>query len=141
MTEYLGGPESIEKLKDRHNRYLTIDGCYTIEEIGTGTSIGWVGNWEIAKDGEKAWETGFSVLPEYQGKGIATEATILLLQKMKIDPMFRYIYAFPDINNKPSNAVCRKAGFSLVGEEKGEYPPGNIIICNNWRYDLTKSES
>jgi hypothetical protein len=34
----------------------------------------------------------------------------------------------------PSNAVCRKLGFSLV--EAGlslEYPPGAILVCNDWR--------
>jgi hypothetical protein len=32
--------------------------------------------------------------------------------------------------------VCRKAGFSLVGECDFEYPPGNLLRSNDWCLDL-----
>jgi RimJ/RimL family protein N-acetyltransferase len=38
--------------------------------------------------------------------------------------------------NEASNAICRKLGFELLGEEDFEYPPGNPIRCNDWRLDL-----
>ena len=138
MTEYLGGPETKKKLNARHQKYLTIEGCYTIVDTKSGKSVGWIGNWEIIKNEEQAWETGFSVLPEYQGRGIATEAIKLLIRILK-EGKFKFIYAFPHINNTPSNSICRKAGFTLIGEEEGEYPPGTIIKCNNWRFDLSES--
>lgn len=136
MMIYLGGPESHEQLLSRHQRYLKSEGCYTIEELASKKSIGWIGNWEVTKYDEQSWETGWNVLPEYQGKGFATEAINLLFEKLQDEKKFRYIYAFPNVNNGPSNALCRKTGFIFMEEERVEYPKGNFMQCNNWRYDL-----
>ncbi len=46
-------------------------------------------------------------------------------------------HAYPSIDNPPSNAACRKAGFELLGEIDFEYPPGNPLRCNEWRIELT----
>jgi RimJ/RimL family protein N-acetyltransferase len=46
------------------------------------------------------------------------------------------VYAFPSVDNAPSNAICRKVGFELLGEKDFEYPPGNPLRCNEWRFDL-----
>ena len=46
------------------------------------------------------------------------------------------VYAFPSVHNAPSNAVCRKAGFALLGECEFEHPPGSVIRGNEWRIDL-----
>jgi len=35
-----------------------------------------------------------------------------------------------------SNAVCRKAGFELLGEVDFEYPKGTPIRSCDWRLDL-----
>jgi hypothetical protein len=32
--------------------------------------------------------------------------------------------------------VCRKAGFTLLGETEFEYPPGHLMRSNDWRLDL-----
>ena len=55
----------------------------------------------------------------------------------------RYLYAYPSVDNAPSNAICRKLGFEIVEVEEFEYPPGsgNILRCNNWRLDLFAAES
>lgn len=47
------------------------------------------------------------------------------------------IHAFPGVENAPSNAVCRKAGFTLIeGELRFEYPPGTFMVGNDWRLAL-----
>lgn len=138
MMKHLGGPESKEKLKERHQRYLTSEGCYTIEEIKTKKSVGWIGNWEITKNNEKVWETGWNILPEYQQKGIATEATRLILEKMRKEQKYQYVHAYPSVDNKASNALCKKAGFTLLEEVELEYPKGHWMRCNDWKKDLKK---
>ena len=46
------------------------------------------------------------------------------------------MHAFPSVDNGPSNAICRKAGFALQDEVDVEYPPGHPMRCNDWRLDL-----
>jgi RimJ/RimL family protein N-acetyltransferase len=54
----------------------------------------------------------------------------------KSDRKHRYLHAFPSVENAPSNAICRKLGFTLLGPHEFEYPPGNLMQCNDWRLDL-----
>lgn len=49
----------------------------------------------------------------------------------------RFMHAFPSVENAPSNAICRKLGFALVEESEFEYPPSNLMRCNDWRLDLS----
>jgi RimJ/RimL family protein N-acetyltransferase len=74
MTEHLGGPESPEKIRERHERYCRVG------ESGTGAmfvivagperiAVGSIGFWEQEWQGRRVWETGWSVLPEFQRRG------------------------------------------------------------------------
>jgi RimJ/RimL family protein N-acetyltransferase len=131
MTEHLGGPETPAQIAARQERYeATETGLYKI--LADGEDAGWVGWWE--RDGEL--EIGWAVLPELQGRGIAAAATRAALARAKQDGRFRYVHAFPSVDNAPSNAICRKVGFELLGEKDFEYPPGNPLRCNEWRFDL-----
>ena len=79
-----------------------------------------------------------AVLPEYQGQGIATAAARLVVESVTKLRIHRFIFAYPSVDNHPSNAICRKLGFKLIGDRDFEYPPGNILHCNIWRLDLLK---
>jgi RimJ/RimL family protein N-acetyltransferase len=48
----------------------------------------------------------------------------------------RYLRAFPSVDNAPSNAICRKLGFTLVKECEFEYLAGSFMQCNGWGLDL-----
>jgi RimJ/RimL family protein N-acetyltransferase len=140
MTEHIGGPETPQKLRRRHKRYLALDGTGVMFVIAVGPdgdSAGSIGYWEKEWHGEKVWETGWSVLPEFQGQGIASRATALVVAKAAADGRHRSIHAFPSVENGPSNAICRKAGFTLLGEDQFEYPPGTFMRCNDWALDLS----
>ncbi len=50
------------------------------------------------------------------------------------------VHATPGVHNAASNAVARKAGFTLVKEHEIEYPPGGFMLANDWAYDLAKGE-
>ena len=49
----------------------------------------------------------------------------------------RFVHAFPSVDNPPSNALCRKLGFTLIEECEFEYPKGSFMQCNDWRLDLS----
>lgn len=141
MTIHLGGPESPKQLRERHERYTrfsnTRPGCMYVIIVGPAyISAGSIGYWEKEWQGHTVWETGWSVLPEFQGQGIATQAILKLIAIVRTEQTHRYLHAFPSIHNTPSNAICRKAGFTLQGDSDFEYPPGNILRCNDWRFNL-----
>ncbi len=139
MTRYIGGPESPEKLRSRHQRYLDFTepgGTFAIVIELDCSGVGWVGYWVGEWAGEPLWEVGWSVLPEHQGYGIATAAMRLVLERAREDGLYRYADAYPSVENAASNAVCRKLGFEFLGETDAEYPPGKTMRSNHWRFDL-----
>jgi RimJ/RimL family protein N-acetyltransferase len=82
------------------------------------------------------FEIGWAVIPAFQGRGVATSATVEAAAAARAETTARSLHAFPSIENAASNAVCRKAGFTLLGVCDFEYPPGNPLTCNDWRLDL-----
>lgn len=141
MTRHIGGPESAERLAERQARYERpgIPGSGQMFKIileGTGEAVGSVGYWERVWRNEPIYETGWSVLTAYQGRGIATKATSQVLILARQERRYRFIHAFPSVANPPSNAICRKLGFTLIGECQFEFPPGHFSTCNDWRLDL-----
>lgn len=139
MLKHLGGPESKEKVLKRHKRYLEPGnwGCmFSIKMLPDIEAVGSVGYWENNWNGENVYETGWSVLPSFQGKGIATMAVKLALVKAADQNKYKYVHAFPSISNPASNAICQKLGFQFISECEFEYPPGSFMRCNNWRLNL-----
>jgi RimJ/RimL family protein N-acetyltransferase len=140
MTEHLGGPESPEKLRERQARYEKARDSkarmFKIVDEATGEPVGSVGYWEREWRGEQIYETGWSVLPEFQGRGIAGTATAQAIELVRAENKHRFLHAFPTPENGPSNAICRKLGFELLGEVEFEFPPGHFAPSNDWRLDL-----
>ena len=81
---------------------------------------------------------GWLVLPECPGHGIAPQAAAAVIVHAQQEPKFQFMHAFPSVANGPSNAICRKLGFTLVEECQLEYPPGHSLTVNDWRLDLFK---
>ena len=138
---HLGGPESAEKLAERQAKYERLPDSGTgwmfkIVDEETGEAVGSVGYWDKTWREQEVYETGWSVLPAFQGRGFAVEATNQAIELARSDGKHRYLHAFPSVENGASNAICRKLGFSLLGEYEFEYPPGNFMQCNDWRLDL-----
>jgi RimJ/RimL family protein N-acetyltransferase len=136
MTRYLGGPESEEKLLDRHRRYVEGSEMFRVVLLPERVVVGSTGYWEKSWQGEDVYETGWAVLPEYQGRGIAAAAVRAVAARAASEGTRRYLHAYPSVDNEPSNAVCRKVGFELLGACDFEYPPGHPLRCNDWRLDL-----
>jgi RimJ/RimL family protein N-acetyltransferase len=137
MMEHVGGPESPRKIAKRHARYAAPDSKqFKIVDDETGAGVGWVGYWEREWHGEQVYEMGWAVLPAFQGRGFASAATIEVVAKARAERERRFLHAYPSVENGPSNAICRKAGFTLLGTFDFEYPPGHPMRCNDWCIDL-----
>ncbi|GAA1604236.1 MULTISPECIES: GNAT family N-acetyltransferase [Kribbella] len=138
MTAYLGGPETPEKLRDRHRKY--VDNAFTGQMFviltAAGERAGSIGYWEHAEGDETVWETGWAILPEFQGRGLATEAVHEVAKVAAASGSHRTLHAYPGVANTASNALCRKAGFTALGERDFEYPKGHWMRCNDWSLDL-----
>jgi RimJ/RimL family protein N-acetyltransferase len=141
MTEHLGGPETEEEVVGRHERYLKLDdpglgAMFSVVVEPELETVGSIGFWEREWQGETVYETGWGILPEFQGRGIATAAAIAIATKARAEGRHRHLHAYPSVEHPASNAICRKAGFAFVGEVDFEYPVGHPMRCNDWRLRL-----
>lgn len=140
MTEHLGGPESPEKIAERQARYeqtaSSAGRMFKVVDVTTGEPVGSVGYWEKDWQGQTVYETGWSVLPAFQGRGFASAATAQAIARARSERKHRFLHAYPSVDNAPSNAICLKLGFTLLGDYEFEYPKGNPMRCNDWQLDL-----
>lgn len=144
MTAHLGGPESKEQILRRHKRYLRLpaegtDHMFKVIWGPDSEGVGSVGYWRKTWRESPVYEMGWLILPEYQGRGIATKAAAAVIEHARRKPRYRYMHAFPSVSNLPSNAICRKLGFTLMEECQFEYPPGHSMTVNDWRLNLLGS--
>lgn len=142
MTAHLGGPDTEERMRKRHERFLKMNAAegegrmFAILVGDEKTPGGSVGFWDREERGEHVWEMGWSVLPEFQGQGVATRATALAVIEARTMGKHRFAHGYPGVDNAASNALCERLGFSLIGQEEYEYPPGTMMRCNIWQLDL-----
>ncbi|MFH9858024.1 GNAT family N-acetyltransferase [Streptomyces sp. NPDC017202] len=138
MTGHLGGPEPAARLIDRHRRYLELDSgrMYRVVLAGSGETVGSIGYWERPWQGEPVWETGWGVLPEFQGRGLAARAARAVVEVVRQGARDtggpRTLRAFPAMDHPASNGVCRRAGFTLLGRFDFEYPKGHWMTSDDW---------
>ncbi|MEU8506208.1 GNAT family N-acetyltransferase [Streptomyces brevispora] len=145
LMDHLGGPESEEQLINRHGRYAALSAdrtgrgrMFRIALTGEDEAVGAIGFWERTWQGQEVYETGWAVLAGFQGRGIASAATaaVAVAEQARAEHKRRYLHAYPSVANGASNGVCRKTGFTLLGECEVEYPPGHPLLTNDWRLDL-----
>lgn len=141
MMSELGGPLPRDGLSEK------LRGIVADVQAGTvwfsvivpereGVGAGHVCIWEHDWNGERITETGWMVLPEFQGRGLATEAVRSILRQARSKRRWDVIHAFPAVTNTPSNAICRKTGFTNLEECDIQGFLGRILRCNHWRIDL-----
>jgi RimJ/RimL family protein N-acetyltransferase len=138
---HLGGPESREQIERRHERSLRMtdpaDGLMLVIEDEDGVAMGTIGYWTRGWRDEQVWESGWFVLPEHRGRGVARSGLHELVALLRSRPERRALHAFPSVDNAPSNDLCSGAGFVLLEEVDFEYPKGHRMRCNDWRLDPT----
>jgi RimJ/RimL family protein N-acetyltransferase len=139
MTEHLGGPEHPDKLRERQGRYEHLAGgdrMFKIVDLASGAGVGSVGFWMKQWRDTHVYEVGWMVVPEFQGRGIAVAVTAQAIELAKRADKYRFMHAFPNVDNGASNAICRKLGFELLEACEFEFPKGHFMTCNDWCLDL-----
>jgi RimJ/RimL family protein N-acetyltransferase len=127
----LGGPIARAELPRIHARRLDDPWYFKVVDAGSGEPLGTIGIWEKELDGVTLHETGWMVLPRFQGRRVASRALALLIERVRAEPRFESMHAFPPVTNAPSNALCRKFGFALLGARDFVYA-GRTLHCNHW---------
>jgi RimJ/RimL family protein N-acetyltransferase len=95
----LGGPTDPSRLPEVHLRRLGDPWWFKIVPEPSGPPAGTIGIWEKELDGETIHETGWMVLPAFQGRGVATAALALLIARLRAEPRFESMHAFPPVTN------------------------------------------
>jgi RimJ/RimL family protein N-acetyltransferase len=96
-----------------------------------GTPAGTVSLWRHEWDGEMIDEIGWMVVPEHQGRGLASAAIAEALRRADEASRWPVIHAFPATSNTPSNALCRRHGFALRGQLDYTYRERTLRV-NHW---------
>ncbi len=141
-TGHLGGPETREEILARHERYVrnretSRQGPIFAITIGPNAqAVGTIGYWPRMWQGQQLWEVRWSLLPEFQGRGIVVQAMKLVFEHARKVGRTRFLHAFPAADNEWANGVCRDAGFELLGEVEFDFGPGHTRRRNDWRFDL-----
>ena len=104
----------------------------TDDETG---AVGTIGLWPSDWQGAKITEMGWMILPQFHGRGYASESGRIILARAKDEHKCAEIDAFPAAINAASNAICRKLGFKLLGEIELSYN-GPFVPTNHWRIAL-----
>ena len=137
----LGGAVSKESALEAHRRRVAgvedDPWWFAIVPEEGGPPAGAIGIWRSEWQGEPLDEVGWMVLPDFQGRGIASEALGILIERLRADGgRAERIHAFPGVTNGPSNALCRKFGFEHLGESEVKFRERPLRV-NHWALDLT----
>ena len=73
----------------------------------------------------------FEVADEHQGRGLGKRAVAALLAEAREDGRWGKVLAAPAVTNGASNGICRRLGFTFVGERDTEVA-GRILRTNHW---------
>lgn len=116
VMEFLGGPKSAAQSLDLIHAWIAEQneigtGMKPIRMSGSGAFVGFAGlslsSWTLD---EEHLEIGWRILPEYWGKGYATEVAREILDGCHRDDR-ESVCALISLNNIPSQRVAEKLGF------------------------------
>jgi RimJ/RimL family protein N-acetyltransferase len=140
MMRELGGPADPADIPRIHRmRVETVakgEWYFVIVPEPFGLPAGTIGIWESHLADSPVHEIGWMVLPAFQGRGIASEALAMLIERARWDPRFTRIHAYPGVTNVPSNALCRRAGFVHTEELDVKFRDRPLRV-NHWELDVS----
>lgn len=138
---YLGGVEPADRVTHRHQVFRdgwANDDTWMFAILVEGRPVGSIGYWPSAHGDEPIFEAGWAVHTPFQGRGYGAMAlgACMADARTRGGPDRRRLFAFPRVDNVPSNRICEKAGMTNTGTEPFEYPKGVPITCHAWVIDL-----
>lgn len=140
VMHHLGGAFTRAAVRQNHRRRLRSVAVraawyFTIHPEDVECAVGTIGVWPSSCNGADLNEIGWMVLPAFQGRGYATAATRLVLERAKFEQRWRIVHAFPAVNNIASNAICCRLGFTLLGTVRLSYR-NQTHLANDYGVEL-----
>jgi RimJ/RimL family protein N-acetyltransferase len=140
MMAELGGPNTKEQIRKAHFKALEsvkAGTCWWFKIMPDSTEIaaGFIGIWRSSWKQASINEMGWMVLPEFQGRGLATQAGFELLSTARAAQKFQIVHAFPGASNVASNKICEKLGFAKIEECDIGYQD-RVLRANHWQVKL-----
>lgn len=108
-----------------------------VPTFGSLDPVGTVGIWQSELYDKPINEIAWTVLPQHQGRGYATQAIRAILERDAFERKWKRIHALPSVANAASNTICRKTGFDFVGSCEVDYA-GHEMICNHWTLNTSR---
>ena len=136
----LGGPRPRDAIQRAHASSLLLAAageCWPLKIVpdGAAEAAGTVTVWKRSDEPTETYEIGWMVLTEFQGRGLATQAVREVCDRARRERRFGALNAYPGVTNVPSNRICEKVGFTLLGEVEVDFG-GRTLHCNHWRIEL-----
>jgi ribosomal-protein-alanine N-acetyltransferase len=122
---------------DVERRYDTLspDTKWFIIEKKDGNKIGFIANFLIGR----LQEVGYALVPNERNKGYGTEAVTIIVDYLFLSKDIVRIQAGTNVENKPSQRVLEKAGFTKEGIVRKE-----MFVRGKWidfyRYSILREE-
>ena len=134
VMRQLGGPVQRERLPRVHRIRLADPWWFVITEAPGGPGVGTIGIWDAEHDGEPIHETGWMVLPRHQGRGIASQALAMLVERARAEPRFSVVAAR---RRRATRAVARRGTADRPGlssrRPSGAAARARRGRCRSWR--------
>lgn len=141
MTQHLGGPETEEQLVDRHQRYLDIQGetgrMFAIVLEPGGEVAGSIGFWARTWRDEPVYETGWGVLPEFQGRGVAVAAARAVVAEAAGAVTAAGCTPSPPSSTRPPTRCAERPVSSWWGSARSSIRRACSMVSHDWMVDLT----
>ncbi len=136
----LGGPRPRDQIERAHRGRVAgalADGGMWLKILPQAAAepVGALGVWRSEFEGEELWEVGWMLLADFHGRGLGSEALGMLIERIRAEPQFELVHAFPGATNAASNGLCEKFGFQLQGESEVEFS-GRPLRVNHWTLDV-----
>jgi RimJ/RimL family protein N-acetyltransferase len=102
-----------QHLREHRDDLAGSGAAYQVLLADTGLVIGGIG-FKAPPDAAGRVEVGYGIVPEYQGRGLATEALVALLDGVSDEPAIALVFAEVEDENIASRRVAEKAGMRLA---------------------------
>lgn len=92
----------------------------------TGSLVGWCGLLIQEVDGKTEVEVGYSIMPEYWGRGYATEASGKCIAHALENNLCESVISIIQVDNVESKRVAEKNGMTVTAETV--YHENNVLV-------------